>query len=300
MIVPADEASLMRVHLANEQGVLMSSTEIDGLHDAALSAARLIRDGVKPTAQAYEARRQTLSTLMQRTDFHAEIRKRYGAQLLLVDVTGEQWQELVLQLEARISTLVGLEATTFDTSSESLKATTAKVNSLCERIVRGERDLEVQADLLAVVARTHVDVVSVNTWLGPWTKALITSQALNVQDRYREVLHTTDSRVAKAAAVSAAKTAAALVPIVGPLITGTIDAYEVANTRNRDLQTTSDELTHLDEYLDALSRMAIVFEALLVEPKRAGDVITFPTASEVSDRVLKRQRRLTGTPSRDA
>ncbi|MES2957386.1 MAG: hypothetical protein V4792_04310, partial [Pseudomonadota bacterium] len=201
---------------------------------------------------AYEQRRKYLIGVIEQTGLHKELRNRARAQLLLLDVTGEQWQALFTSTADRIETLQ-------KNQTRLLANAPATVAAVGERLAAAQKkadpsDAKSQADAkwLKTVSSITLDMTSVGSWLGPWTEALVSQQLADAQESYREVLVASDSRVAKAVAIAAVKKGIDFVPIIGPILTGTSDVYDLANTRAKQVETASDELTRMDDYMDAL------------------------------------------------
>ncbi len=106
--------------------------------------------------------------------------------------------------------------------------------------------------------------------------------------RFPPVLSECDGRVAKAAATAVGKKAVDFIPVLGPILSGSVDGYEVANKREADRQTASDELTRMDEYSKALELLSLTFEALLAVPDEL-------STEALIERVTKRKARLLAT-----
>jgi len=160
-----------------------------------------------------------------------------------------------------------------------------EVDALAQRVSQRANDAVAQARLLASLAGVHLEMASVNAWAGPWSRAVTASTLLGVQEGYRTVLSEVDTKVATAAAIAVGKKAVDFIPVLGPILTGSADAYEVANKREANLQAASDELSQLGEYAKALEHLSLTFEALLAVPSEM-------TVEALIERVTKRKARL--------
>ena len=261
----------------------MSSTDVHRLRDAAANAGREIAQGIVPTTAAYQARREFALSQATRADIHKDLAKRFRAQLLMLDVTAEQWQELVQSAADRIARIDDVQAAMLAREPGRLTQLMSDVEGLEQRT--GDAGADAQARLLAAVAGVHLEMASLNTWLGPWSRAVIASTLLGVQEGYRAVLTEIDGTVAKAAAIAVGKKAVDFLPVLGPILTGSADAYEVANKREADLRTASDELSKMDAYSKALEHLSLTFEALLAVPSET-------STEALVERVTKRKARL--------
>jgi hypothetical protein len=203
----------------------------------------------------------------------------------MLDVTGEQWQQLMESAADRVAKIHDMEAALLTREPEKLTQLMREVDALQQRLGNDGNRADAQARLLAAAAGVHLEMASVNTWLGPWSTAVIASTLLGVQDGYRTVLTEHDTKVAKTAAVAVGKKAIDFIPVLGPILTGSVDAYDVANKREADLQTASDELSKMDEDSKALELLSLTFEALLA-------VTGETTPDALVERVTQRKARL--------
>jgi hypothetical protein len=241
--------------------------------------------GIEPTAAAYRARREFALSQATRPGIHKELGNRSRAQLLMLDLTAEQWQELIQSTVDRIAKIDELQASIMKREPEQLTQLMRETDALQQRLSQGARNADAQARLLASLAGIRLEMASVNAWVGPWSRAVIASTLLGVQEGYRTVLTESDTKVAKAAALAVGKKAVDFIPLLGPILTGSADAYEVANKREADLQTASDALSKMDEYSEALEHLSLTFEALLAVPDEM-------TTEALIERVTTRKARL--------
>lgn len=275
----------------------MNIDQVTQLEDVATETLRDVAVAIKPTGEAYQRRRESVVAQALRNDIHKELRNRFRAQLLLLDVTGEQWQELVLGSADRLERMQAMQEAFIHKVPEQLGRLEVEISALQKRLTVSNARSEADARRLITLATVQLNMASSSAWLIPLAKAIVASTVKSVQDGYCEVLSASDTKVAKSAAIASGKKAIDFIPILGPILTGSADAFEILNKREADLRAASDELTSMDQYLSALEDMALSFEAILALPVDVDAPMTVDTTQLVA-RIKKRKVRLLTEQSR--
>ena len=201
----------------------------------------------------------------------------------MLDVTAEQWQELMQSATGRIASIDELQAAMLKREPGRLTQRMHEVDALAQRVQPARKRCHCTGTL-ASLAGVHLEMAKIVVWAGPWSRAVTASTLLGVQEGYRTLLSEVDT-VATAAAIAVGKKAVDFIPVLGPILTGSADACEVANKREANLQAASDELSQLGEYAKALEHLSLTFEALLAVPSEM-------TVEALIERVTKRKARL--------